>query len=177
MPEVDRIPSAQLADATLVELRGMFDAAFGKRFTDMSFQHSLGGTHFVVAEEGRMISHAAVVARTLKIGDRPVRTGFIEAVATEPRHQGRGLAWAVMAQVGEAVRETFEIGALATGNHAFYTRLGWEQWRGPLFVDAPTGRLRTAEDDGAVYILRTPSSATVDLSDPLTCDWRLGHVW
>jgi aminoglycoside 2'-N-acetyltransferase I len=177
MPTVDRIPSAQLARESLDELRGLFNAAFGERFSDTDFQHSLGGTHFVIATEGRLVSHAAVVARTLKVGDMSLRAAYVEAVATEPRHQRRGHASTVMRHVAEEVRETFEIGALSTASPGFYTQLGWEQWQGPSFVDAPSGRVRTAEDDGGIYVLRTPSSATIDLADALTCDWRLGDVW
>jgi aminoglycoside 2'-N-acetyltransferase I len=174
---VDRIPSAQLANDALRELRGLFNSAFGKRFSDGAFDHCLGGTHFVIAEDGRVISHASVVSRTLKVGEVQMSAGYVEAVATEPHSQHRGFGSVVMEEVAELLRESFDIGALATGGGAFYTRLGWEQWRGPTFVDAPAGRVRTADADGAIYVLRTPGSATIDLADTLTCDWRLGHVW
>jgi aminoglycoside 2'-N-acetyltransferase I len=174
---VEVIPSAHLDEDILDRLRGLLDAAFGERFSDSDWKHALGGSHFVIGEGGRLISHAAIVARTLKVGDVPMRAGYVEAVATEPRHEGQGHGSAVMRRVAEALLETFEIGALSTGSPAFYTRLGWERWRGPTFVDSPAGRVRTEEDDGGIYILRTPGSAAIDLAAAIACDWRTGDVW
>jgi aminoglycoside 2'-N-acetyltransferase I len=37
--------------------------------------------------------------------------------------------------------------------------------------------VRTAEEDGSVLVLRTPVTGTLDLTGPLTCDWRPGDVW
>jgi aminoglycoside 2'-N-acetyltransferase I len=42
-------------------------------------------------------------------------------------------------------------------------------------VLAPEGRRRTAEEEGAVYVL--PVAAELDLAAELTCDWRNGDVW
>ena len=39
----------------------------------------------------------------------------------------------------------------------------------------PTGITRTPDEDGAIYVL--PSTAPLDLSGELTCDWRDGDVW
>jgi len=84
-----------------------------------------------------------------------------------------------MREVGRVVQEACELGALADGSRipGFYQRLGWETWRGPTFVAGPEGRVRTAEDDGGILVLRTPASPELDLGDPLVCDWRAGDVW
>ena len=74
-------------------------------------------------------------------------------------------------------RRCCELGALSTGTHAFYKRLGWEEWRGPTFVDGPRGRERTPDDDGGIMILRTSSSPHLDLDGEIVCDWRRGDVW
>jgi aminoglycoside 2'-N-acetyltransferase I len=68
---------------------------------------------------------------------------------------------------------------LATGSPAFYTRLGWETWRGPTFIRRPDGDLlRTADDDGGILILRTRTTPDhLDLAAPLSAEWRPGELW
>ena len=82
-----------------------------------------------------------------------------------------------MKHIGELIREHYTLGVLSTGTHAFYRTLGWENWRGPTFVDGPGGRERTPDDDGDVMILRTPRSPRLDLDGEIVCDWRPGDVW
>src|SRR5207245_10210806 len=54
----------------------------------------------VVAHEvgAEIVAHAAVVARELHVGGRPVRTGYVEAVATDPHRQGNGFGSRVMTE-------------------------------------------------------------------------------
>ena len=78
------------------------DVAFGtgeEAFGDDDWAHALGGRHFVLDVDGEILGHASVVERVLEIGGRPLRTGYVEAVATHPRVQGRGHGSAVMAAV------------------------------------------------------------------------------
>jgi hypothetical protein len=37
--------------------------------------------------------------------------------------------------------------------------------------------VRTAEEDGNVLVRLTPTSPELDLSAPISCDWRPGDVW
>jgi aminoglycoside 2'-N-acetyltransferase I len=157
------------------------DEAFGsdpeERFSDDDWQHALGGTHFVLDVEDEIVAHAAVVQRELHVDGRPIRTGYVEAVATAPAHQRKGYGSALMHPVSALIRERFELGALGTGEHAFYERLGWETWRGPSFVRTPSGPQRTADDDGYILILRTPTSPPLRLTAPISCELRPGDVW
>jgi aminoglycoside 2'-N-acetyltransferase I len=85
-------------------------------------------------------------------------TGYVEAVATAPDLQRRGHGTAVMSEVNAYVAEAFEIGALGTGSHGFYERLGWQTWRGPSHVRRDTGLERTPAEDGYILVLVTRSS-------------------
>jgi aminoglycoside 2'-N-acetyltransferase I len=171
----------ELAPEETVEIRALLEAAFGddedERFTDMDWEHALGGTHFVLADDGRIVSHASVVERQLRIAERPVRTGYVEAVATAPGREGQGLGSRVMAAVGDHIRSRFELGALGTGRHSFYERLGWITWRGPSSVRTPDGPQPTPEDDGSILVLPTPLSPSLDPTLPISCEWRSGDVW
>jgi aminoglycoside 2'-N-acetyltransferase I len=178
---VRRLASPELSAAEIAEIRRLLGEAFGddpeERFEDTDWEHALGGTHVVVDDHGQIVAHAAVVERELHVAGRPIRTGYVEAVATVPRRQGEGLGTRAMAAVGEIIEADFELGALGTGSHHFYERLGWETWRGPAFVRTPDGDRRTADDEGFILVLRTVRTPTLDLSAAISCEWRPGDVW
>ena len=146
-------------------------------FTDEDWDHAVGGLHFLLEEDETIVAHASVVERELHTGGHRLATGYVEAVATWPSHQRRGHGSALMREVGEYVDETFELGALDTGSSAFYERLGWVVWQGPTFVRMDSGLLRTADEDGQVLVRLTPTSPELDLSAPISCDWRPGGGW
>lgn len=184
MPEVTpirRLPTAQLTAAEIDAIHELLRAAFeGDEhggFTEEDWQHSVGGQHFLLEVDGKIIAHASVVQRELNVGGTPIRTGYVEAVATAPGHQRKGYGTAVMSAVERHLTENFDLGALGTGSQAFYVRLGWQIWRGPTYVRTRTGTQRTADEDGYILILATPTSPALDLSDPISCEWRPGDVW
>jgi len=169
-----------LTPPELHAIHELMNAAFGtgdEAFNDDDWAHSVGGQHVVLDLDGEIVSHASVVERTLEISGRPYRTGYVEAVATAPDLQGQGHGSIVMEAASEHIRETFELGALGSGRHAFYQRLGWQIWLGPAFVRAPDGPKRTPDDEGYILVLRTPTSPPFELSEPISCDWRPGDVW
>ncbi len=174
------LPTDLLTPDELRTIRALMDVAFGtgeEAFADEDWAHALGGQHFVLDLDGEIVSHASVVERVLEIGGRPLRTGYVEAVATAPAEQGRGHGSIVMEAATEHIRAGFELGALGTGRHAFYERIGWAMWRGPAFVRSPEGERRTPDDEGYILVLRTSSSPPFDLGEPIICDWRPGDVW
>jgi aminoglycoside 2'-N-acetyltransferase I len=156
-------------------------AAFGsdeeERFTDDDWAHAVGGMHFVLDLDGEIVTHASVVERELHVAGRPLRTGYVEAVATASGREGAGFGSLVIADVTSYIRDRFELGALGTGRHRFYERLGWLTWTGPASVRTPEGPRRTSDEDGYILVLPTPSSPALDLDAPISCDWRSGDVW
>jgi aminoglycoside 2'-N-acetyltransferase I len=179
MTRLRRATTAELAAEELAALRRLLFEAFGGRFDEHDWEHTLGGVHVLATEDDGVVAHGAVVPRTLVTGGRALRTGYVEGVATGVDRQGQGLATAVMAEVGQVIRDGYELGALAdgTGIPGFYQRLGWETWQGPTFVAGPRGRERTAEEDGSILVLRTPATGELDPAGSLVCDWRAGDVW
>jgi aminoglycoside 2'-N-acetyltransferase I len=83
----------------------------------------------------------------------------------------------VLRAAASVIAEGYELGALSATVPDLYARLGWERWRGPTYVGVPGGRLRTAEDDDGVMVLRTAHTPDLDVTADLTCDWRRGDVW
>ncbi len=157
-------------------LRELLERAFDD-FTEDDWEHGLGGMHFLAEVDGRIVAHASVVERELQAGGRPLRTGYVEAVATDPADQGRGFGTQVLEAAGAYIRDRFELGALGTGAFHFYERLGWLRWEGPLFVRTDDGSVRTPDEDGYVLVLATRSSPPLDRTAALSCDWRPGDVW
>jgi aminoglycoside 2'-N-acetyltransferase I len=158
----------------------MLWAAFGpgeEGMTEDDWDHALGGMHFVLELDGEIVTHASVVERVLHVDGRPLRTGYVEAVATATERQGIGFGSRAMADVGAYIRERFELGALGTGRHSFYERLGWLRWAGPSSVRTDEGELRTPDDDGYILVLTTRLSPPLDASTPISCEWRPGDVW
>ena len=176
-----RVSTPGLTPAEIAAIRDVLVAAFGPneddRFTDHDWEHAVGGLHFVLDLDDEIVAHAAVVERELHVDGRPLRTGYVEAVATAPDRQGSGLGSLLMADVTSYIREKFELGALGTGRHHFYERLGWLTWAGPSFVRTADGVQPTPEDDGYILVLPTPSSPPLDVGGSIGCDWRPGDVW
>jgi aminoglycoside 2'-N-acetyltransferase I len=168
-----------LTPTDLGSMRALFAAAWSHdAYTADDWDNLSGGLHFVVELEGRLASHAAVVERELWTGPHRLRTGYVEAVATRPELQRRGLATRAMRAANEHIAATYALGGLDSGSPGFYERLGWERWRGPTFVRTDRGEERTEQEDGSVMILRTPETpADLDLDAPISCEWRPGDVW
>lgn len=177
MSELLRLPTAEVPTATLDKVRGLLDRAFDGDFAVTDWEHTVGGRHVILVEEGEVISHASVVTRDLEVADRPFRTGYMEGVATHPEHQGKEFGARVVTAANEVIRQHYELGALSTDRHSFYHRLGWERWQGPTYVRDGSRLLRTADEDEGIMVLRFGPSATVDVTSALTCEARSGDDW
>ena len=125
-PRLRTLATTDLTGHEIDAIRALMTAAFGteedERFSDDDWRHALGGTHFVLELGAEIVSHASVVEREVHVDGRPLRTGYVEAVATAPDRQGKGYGSVVMDAVGAHIRAGFELGALGTGRHRFYER-------------------------------------------------------
>jgi aminoglycoside 2'-N-acetyltransferase I len=173
------VPSASLSAAEWAELTDLCVAAFDEPWD--GYWESIGPGVHVIAEddEGRILAHAAIVDRLLYPGDGTLRAGYVEAVAVLPAHQRQGHGTAVMEVIDRMLDEKYELGALGTGSHDFYARLGWVAWRGPTWIRERDGRsVRSPDEDGGIMVRRTPTTPPdLDLSAPIAVDWRPGEVW
>ncbi len=176
-----RLATADLTPNEIDQIRALLWGAFAGDehggFDEDDWQHALGGVHFILDIDGRIASHAAVVQRELHVAGRPVVTGYVEAVATAPDQQGMGHGTTVMRAVNEHIEERFELGALGTGSHGFYERLGWQIWQGPSSVRVAGGEQPTPDEDGYIMVLLTSRTGGLDLTAPMSCEWRPGDVW
>ena len=169
------LDSASIPPATFREICELCTDAYQEDFAE-AFKVLGPGVHVVGRADGRIVSHAMWVDRALQPGNRgPLRTAYVEAVATKPAFQGRGLASEILKRLAEEIRQ-FELGALSPSGDLLYARLGWEFWRGPLFIRTPAGLNPTPEE--SVMILRVENTpADLDLNEPLSAEWRPGERW
>jgi aminoglycoside 2'-N-acetyltransferase I len=171
-------PTADLSPAELSRLRALLDDAFAGRFGDDDWSHALGGVHVLAEADGEPVGHGAVVVRQLVAGERTLRTGYVEAVATAAPWRRRGVGSAVMVEVERLVAGGFELGALSSSRQAvgLYAARGWHRWTGAVAALTPEGIVDSPGE--AVFVLPTPHTPSgLDTSARLVCDWRPGDLW
>ncbi|MEV4557813.1 GNAT family N-acetyltransferase [Kitasatospora sp. NPDC049285] len=176
MASVRTVHTADLDPVARRLARGLLDEVFGDEMTDEDWEHCLGGLHVLAWEGGELIGHAAVVQRGLMHGGRVLRTGYVEGVAVRRDRQRRGVGGELMAEAERIVRAAYEIGALGSSDEGkpFYLARGWRPWTGPTWALGPQGPVRTAEEDGWIYLFGADG---LDFDGELSCDWREGEVW
>ena len=91
-PVIRAAPTEDLSAAELADLRALAWSAFAgvDPMTEADWDHALGGVHVFLELDGAPISHAALVERPIRVGERELRTGYVEAEATAQEHQGLG---------------------------------------------------------------------------------------
>lgn len=141
----------ELDSARRAEIIRLCAIAYEEDF-DQLFEGLPNSTHVLAYQDGKLVSHAAWVTRWLQPErQESLRTAYVEAVATAPEYQRRGLATAVMGEMAVQIGN-YDLGALSPFDVAFYERMGWELWRGPLAIRTESGLLSTPDE--RVMILR-----------------------
>jgi aminoglycoside 2'-N-acetyltransferase I len=179
--EVRVAHTAELDAAALSGARTLLDEVFAGELDDSDWEHALGGVHALAyaAPGGPVIGHASVVQRRLMHGGRALRAGYVEAVGVDAGWRRQGVATSLMDAVERVIRNAYDLGALGATDAAvpFYVERGWRGWRGPSWALTPDGVVRTAAEDGAIYVLSVDGGAELALDGALMADWREGDVW
>jgi GNAT superfamily N-acetyltransferase len=160
--------------AVAAEVRQLCDAAYATN-TRTYFDALSPGEHLLGRRGQTLVTHLMWVTRWLQPQDHPpLRTAYVEMVATAPAAQRKGYASALLHAFPPLVHD-YELAALSPATEQLYARHGWRLWRGPLAVRTPDGLHPTPED--RVMILVLPKTPALDLSVPLSVEWRSGEVW
>jgi aminoglycoside 2'-N-acetyltransferase I len=169
--------TADVEPATLQAARALLGDVFDGEFVGSDWEHSLGGMHALAWEDDELVGHASLIQRRLLHGGRALRAGYVEGVGVRADRQRRGHGAAMMDALERIIRAAYDLGALGATDDgaALYEARGWKRWAGPTSAITPDGVIRTAEEDGFIYVL--PGAAELDLGGELTCDWRDGDVW
>jgi aminoglycoside 2'-N-acetyltransferase I len=175
-PEIHVKASAELSAQARDEILALCQRAYGEDLRP-AFDTFVEPIHVLALVEGMIASHALWVTRWLAPrGSAPLRTAYVEAVATHPVYERRGLASAVMRTLVSRLA-TFQLAALCPSDRgqALYSRLGWERWIGPLSILEGGVIIETPEE--SVMIYRLPLSPPLDLTAPMSAEWRPGELW
>lgn len=164
-----------LSDTDKRTIISLCNRAYEKNMEPL-FNTFLDATHVLGNCEGYLVSHALWVTRYLQIGTNSImRTAYVEALATEQAYRNRGFAEAIMKRLVQEIQD-FDLAALSPFSVKYYERLGWERWRGPLFIRTEDGLLPSRQDE-EVMILRLSSTPDLDLHASLSAEWRRGELW
>jgi aminoglycoside 2'-N-acetyltransferase I len=172
---LELVPSGRLTGSRHAALLALCSAAYEEDFAP-SLRDIGPATHLLGYLGDTLVTHAAWVERALCGGGcGTLWSAYIEAVATDPAHQGNGYGTAVMREIVRHLG-AYDLAALSPSDEGFYARLGWETWRGPLSYRHGSRVVPTPEEQVMVFRLnRTPAALSLDA--PLECDWRPGEVW
>lgn len=137
----------------------------------------LDRVHVLAYADDRLVGHALWLDRRIRIGGGPWQlAAYIEGVATHPDYRGRGVGSAVLRRIGQEIAG-YAFGALSPAVPEWYARLGWVRWRGPLLIEKDGVVEATADPDELVMVYRTPHTGPLDLTAPLTGEWRPFEPW
>ena len=150
------------------------DAAYGV-LTRPFFEQLCPGDHLLGRWHGVLVSHLMWVTRWLQPGGHvPLKTAYVEMVATHPEHQRQGYATRLLEHAVPFLAE-YPLAALCPATEGLYSRVGWRFWRGPLSARKDGGEIPTPEE--RVMILVNERTPTLDLDAPISVEWRPGEVW
>ncbi|ANH39177.1 hypothetical protein I601_2761 [Nocardioides dokdonensis FR1436] len=114
----------------------------------------------------------------IRFGDQPWRSaGYVEAVATDPEHQGAGVGTSAMERLHDEIAARWGVALLSTGRATgFYELLGWKRWLGLSYTETQAGVVLDGEHGGLMVFSRDPS-ALPDRTMTVTCQDRPGDAW
>ena len=169
------LSTAALTAATREAIVALCTRAFARDFTTL-FDFVIDSMHVLAREHDILVAHACWAIRWLQPENLPpLRTAYVDAVATEPALQGRGIGTIVMQRFAREAAG-YQLNALSSEQAVgFYERLGWERWRGPLAARTPAGLEPTPGH--LVLIHRTPTTPALDLDGRLIAHDRPHHPW
>jgi GNAT superfamily N-acetyltransferase len=171
---IERVVTAALTASDKAGILMLCHAAYGEAMEQ--YLYAVGpGEHLLGRQNGRLVAHLMWVTRWLQPADmRPLRTAYVELVATHPEHQRQGYATQLLATFARLVQD-YDVAALAPATELLYSRLGWRFWQGPLSVRAQQALVPTPDE--RIMILRLQRTPELDDTQPLSVEWRPGELW
>ncbi len=176
--ELSVVPTSELDQATKDKIVNLCNLAFDEQGYDVLFDlvvETLNPTHVLGQVNGVVVSHALWTTRQVWLEDgTALKTAYLDAVATHPKWQRRGIGSAVIRRLVEEISD-YDIGCLSTSRVDFYRNVGWELWTGCKAVKTETGIEDTP--NYTVMILRTEHTPRLDKDSRLTIKSRRSDPW
>jgi GNAT superfamily N-acetyltransferase len=101
--------------------------------------------HFVMYDDAKPVSHAAILKHPVKVGETEITVGGLGGVVTVPEAQRRGLARQVVKRATSVMEVDWQVDAgllfcLPRMIH-YYQALGWEVVDAPVLIEAEAGKI------------------------------------
>jgi predicted acetyltransferase len=172
---IETVDSRLISYELRKEIISLCNRAYQEDLTEL-FETYVNPMHLLGYYDNVLVCHALWVTRHLQAGTNPpMRTAYVEAVATEAKYRNRGFAASIMKYlIGEI--QDYDLAALSPFSVAYYRRLGWELWHGPLSIRTNDVKVPSPADE-EVMIFRLTKTPTLDLSAPLSAESRAGESW
>jgi aminoglycoside 2'-N-acetyltransferase I len=167
-------------DLTAAQRSAIIDVCIAAHDTEdfkrLFFYVKDGGRHFMAYDGAQLVSHAVVTTRWAQPEGEPIlRTAYVDAVSTLPDYQLKGYGSAAMRGLAAGI-DDFDLACLETDRVTFYSRLGWEEWRGPLAGRGEDGLVPTPDQRG-VMVLQLPRTPVLDLDKGMTIECQAERIW
>jgi aminoglycoside 2'-N-acetyltransferase I len=176
VPKLETARTEALPPVVHDAILALCHAAYGEDLAPL-FRAYGPGLHVLGRAGGELVTHAMWLTRWLQPGgSAPLRTAYVEAVATHPDHQRRGYASAAMRRLVETIPDDHVLAALSPATRRIYERLGWRLWEGPLAIRMPDGTTEPTPHE-EVMVLELPGRPRLDRTAPLSAEWRAGELW
>lgn len=112
---------------------------------DMLFRWRPKDWHFLVENDGQVLSHVGVLKTTVRVKQQDIAVGGIGGVVSVPEAQGRGHVHAAMSRAAEFMRDHLQVefGMLFCLQRLmpFYERQSWHLLDDIVEFDQPTGKV------------------------------------
>ena len=182
------IPAQQLTPIDLQSIQALCTRAFEEDVW-CDYDYLKSAFHVIGRVDNKIVSHGLWTDRLLIVdGQAPLKTAYLEYVATEPALQGQGLASQLLRFFIEYIQndsllrtqlhidKPYQIAALAPEDSDFYQRLGWQLWVGDLAIRLEDGQtIATLDDDVMVY--RLACTPIFSVTGALSAESREGEWW
>jgi predicted GNAT family N-acyltransferase len=132
-----------LTDEEHFALFGWGENIFGVE--DKRFSWRPKDWHFIVEEDGHVLSHVGVMETSVRVGENDIKVGGIGGVVSVPEAQGRGNIRAAMSRAAEFMHDKLQVefGMLFCLPRLvpFYARQNWQLLSDPVEFEQPSGNV------------------------------------
>lgn len=120
----------QLSERDRSGLISLCTRAFADDFSNL-FARRPNARHVVIRIDNRIVGHGCWEPLPVSISSVTSISAWISAVAVEPTLRRSGIGTGIMSAI-ESDCERMQLGLLSAAEPAFYVRLGWRRWMGPV---------------------------------------------
>lgn len=147
--QIERIEEYNLTAEIEAQINTVIERAFNESYGGRTFFQQRHNTRFIARDNGKIVGHMALSYRAMRMGDRLINNIGLAEVATDPDHQGRGIATTLLkATIAEARASQAD----------FYTLFGVR----PLYAGHGFRAVPNATTHVRMYGARTSEIATAE---------------